>query len=324
MKRACMQEHVAFGAGRAANVDERVDAGSGGQNQRPVAGREGLGGLAVDRHDANLQVLQFERNGSAVTGVDEAKSEAFVGADRDCDRVGRRNAVNRMKSLGISGIGPRRNRRSIGADAPLLDQKDLVAVDRDRLALAHDQREPARRLGLAIAEQAEVAKTCTGVAQRQLKRLAAAGCNGRAGQQGLSGRNTVETPPGRQGRHRQVVGEGNVEGVAAAQSSLRSGQRPDVDGRPEPARPKFAGFGLQRKPGAALSQAGHRPYRRHGGCAQSGQQLTSVQQELRAGFGVCHRTDPDHFPRRLSSRDGLLPARLERAIFLLRTDRLMI
>ena len=121
--------------------------------------------MAVDGHDPDLQPLQFDRNNRPLAAIDEAEPQSFIGAERE---VRRNAAVDREDRRGVPGIGTGRHRRAIRPQPPILDQKDLVAVNRDRLPFLDDQRPAPERPGLAIAEQAEVTQEGTGVSQWNL------------------------------------------------------------------------------------------------------------------------------------------------------------
>ena len=90
------------------------------------------------------------------------------------------------------GVGAGRDRGSVRAQPPVLDQEHLVAVDGDGLAFRDDQRPCPRRPRLAVAEQPEVAQEGSGVAQRQLQGFLAAGGERRAAGQRLGGRDPVD------------------------------------------------------------------------------------------------------------------------------------
>ena len=70
-------------------VDEGVGAGSRRQHQRAVAGRERLGRLAVERHDPDIVVLDFDSNNIALAAIDEAKSQPFIARAGISSVVGR-------------------------------------------------------------------------------------------------------------------------------------------------------------------------------------------------------------------------------------------
>ena len=65
---------------RGAGIDKGVGAAAGRQHQGAVAGRERFGRLAVERHDADFVVFNFDCHNSALAAIDEAKPQAFIGA----------------------------------------------------------------------------------------------------------------------------------------------------------------------------------------------------------------------------------------------------
>ena len=79
--------------------------------------------------------------------------------------VRHRQPVDGVKRRCVAGIDARRDRGSVRAQPPVLDQKQLVAVDGDGLALGDDQGQSAGGPCRAVAEEAEVAQEGAGMTQ---------------------------------------------------------------------------------------------------------------------------------------------------------------
>ena len=121
---------------------------------------------------------------------------------------------------GVPGIGPRRHRGSIRPDPPVLDQEHLVAVDGDGFAFLDDQRPRPRGSRLTVAQQVEVAQEGPGVAQWQLQGFLAAGRERRPARQRFGGRDAIDPAPVEDGRHREFVAEGDIEGLTTLEAKF--------------------------------------------------------------------------------------------------------
>ena len=143
-------------------------------------------------------------------------------------------------------------------------------------------------------------------------------CKRRAADKRLDRRNTVQPADVKQGRNRQLVAKGDLDGLAAPESEFGSLQGPDRRRGGIRAQREALGPGLERQRRPALRLALGEACRGPGGGkrhrAQPGHQRASVQSGCLAGFGACHRTDADHFWECLSSC-GALPRTCQKSPF---------
>ena len=282
-----MQPNPDFGAGRGGCVDEGVDPGAGRQQQRAIARQERFRRLAVERHHPDIKALHFQRDDSALTAVDEAKPQTLIAA---YGNVVRSLAIDRIEGAGILGIAARCEGGPVGAQPPVLQQEDLIAIDRDGRAFPDDQRQRPRRPRLAVAEKPQVAQERPGLTQWNLKVLLEPGRKRGPRGQRLGGLNSVQPMPVEQCRDRKFIVEGQFEAIAASEAAGAVGRR--GAGSPEQAvrlsRTRRAGPGGQRQPGRRLgldaSKQGRTPNRTQRRSAQSGQKPASIRPEI----SICH------------------------------------
>src|ERR1700681_2122697 len=149
-------------ARRWGRVDERIGPGSRSEDERAAARQEGFGRLAVEGHDADVLPLYFNSNDIALEPIDEAKSQAFIGAHRNVQPCQPIDGVNRLHVLWIDAG---RDHGAVGAQAPVFDQKHLVPIDGDGAALLDYQCPRARWPRLTIAKQPKVAQEGAPVTQ---------------------------------------------------------------------------------------------------------------------------------------------------------------
>ena len=296
-----MEPNPHFGARRGSCVDEGVDPGAGRQQQRAIARQERFRRLAVEGHHPDIKALHFQRDDSALTAVDEAKPQTFIAA---YGNVARSLAIDRIEAAGIAGIGARCEGGPVGAEPPVLQQQNLIAIDRDGPAFPDDQRQRPRRPRLAVAEQPQVAQEGPGLTQRNLEVLLEPGGKRGPRGQGFDGLNSVQPMPVEQCRDRKFIVEGQFEAFAASEAAGLVGRR--AAGSPEQAvrlsRTRRAGPGGQGQPGLRLGygpgKQGWTPNRPQRRSAQSGQKPASIRPEI----SICHGLDADHFPPMMSSR----------------------
>ena len=165
---------------------------------------------------------------------------------------------------GVFRVGPGCDRGSVRPDPPILDQKHLVAIDRDRLAFPDHQRAvPA----MAAPGRRRAGRGRTGRSRRGAAAVAGSAWppgSKRRRRQRFGRRDAVDSAPIEDARwHRKLVAERDLDGVAAlepevpALAATRSAWR---EFRARSAR--LSALRLQRQRGATLGEA--RPQARSG------------------------------------------------------------
>ena len=166
------RRHGAAGAGLGPELDEDVVAGPRRERQGRAQRLEALRRLAVDADHIGLEVVEADAGRAGVAEVREAKPQARP--RRRLDRVRRRLAGNGEK---VADPAARRRleraaegrQRPVGIEAPVVEDDDVLAVDRRRGPFLDDE-EPGeatlRRLG-ARARDAGPEEVGAGVGGRE-------------------------------------------------------------------------------------------------------------------------------------------------------------
>jgi len=169
------------------DIDEGIDPAPRCEHHCPVASQERLSRLAVDRHHASLDLVNFDRDHSALAGIDETQSEPLV---RPAGEVRGEASVDREDRNGVVRIGAGGNTRAIRPDPPVFDEDDLVSIGSYGFVLPDDQRVRSRRPPPRVREQAKIAQESAGVTEGQWRGYL--GCPGR---QWLDGGDAIDAPP---------------------------------------------------------------------------------------------------------------------------------
>ena len=106
--------------------------------------------------------LYFHSNDTALAPIDKAKPQALIAAGGNIRRYQPIDGVERYRVLWIDAG---RHRGAVRLHTPIFDQKHLVAVDGDGLALADDQCPRRQWPCLPIPKQPKVAHESARVTQ---------------------------------------------------------------------------------------------------------------------------------------------------------------
>ena len=154
------------GPGRRRHIDKDVDPAARGQHERAVAGLERFRRLAVEGHHPDVEISSL----IAMTARWQPLMKRILIRSLVRAAISRESRPFAVKTVAASfGSTPGATAVPSGRSRQSSIREDLVAIDRDGLAFQHHQRRCPRRLRLAVAEQAEVAQECPGMAQRQLQ-----------------------------------------------------------------------------------------------------------------------------------------------------------
>ena len=215
-----------------------------------------------------------------------------------------------------SGSMPGRDRGSVRAQPPVLDQEHLVAVDGDGLALRDDQGQRPATAAPAVAEQPEIAQQGAGVTQWNHEGFPCApGASGGRAASGSAAR-TPSIPC-----QFSTVGTGRSFRSVISSSSPRLKRKP-ASGARALKRP-YRGFRLSRTQGDAPALAcSVRDWRPWAAARSRQRRRQGPQRPVRpsarggpAGKFDLPWLDADHFPLDMSSCVQVPPGRLANGHF---------